>query len=125
MNVWLYEHSCGTAACVCGYQALSSDLSLFERAIEADECDGSYEGMAMDISIDLDASCEELFGNESLAQSIYKANYHNRFNYAAKAQVADREALEKFRHLTSSYPSLEDAITYLEFVIEKCKEKSA
>ena len=93
--------------------------------MEADECDGSYEAIAADISTELDDSCEELFGSIRLARSIYDAGKFTRLFQAKSAKVADRETLKTFNHLTSDDTTLDDAIKYIEFVIEKCKEKAA
>ena len=126
MHTWVDKnHTCGTAVCICGYQALSNDLNLFYRAkdrlYKSEDC--YYKQIAIDISTDLDASCEELFGNESLARSIYMDGI-SRHKYARVADVADEETLKTFNHLTSDDPSLDDAIEYIEFVIQKCKEKA-
>ena len=132
MLTWVINpHSCGTAACVCGYQVLSSDLSLFERAMECDAYSGNddydydYDDISEAIAYDLRISCKELFGDNYLARSIFMASARNRFCSALEAQVAGRETLETFNHLTTRKPTLDDAIEYIEFVIEKCKEQAA
>jgi len=123
MSSWVSSlHSCGTAACVCGYQALTEDLSLFDVAAEYA---GDYESVATNISEDLENSCHQLFGYTYLAASIYAGTDKSRIYFALNAMVADKETLETFKHLTSENPSLDDAITYIEFVIEKCREEAA
>jgi len=127
MNTWVkYNHSCGTAACICGYQALSNNLNLFKKATEwSKDLDTQYFETSSDIAYDLDASCKELFGDEYLACSIFASRAFRRFISARHAEVADEKKLRTFKHLTSENTSLEDAIKYIEFVIEKCKEQSA
>ena len=126
MRTWVDEkHPCGTAACVCGYQALSNDLSLFNEAMKADEYGEDYDEVSRVISDDLKISCYELFGNERLARSIYMASARSRFYKAKYTNVAEQQTLVTFNHLTSREPSLDDAIEYIEFVIQKCKEQAA
>jgi len=118
MYTWVDEHhSCGTAACVCGYQALSNDLSLF---MEATTYSGIHEDIANNITYDLDNSCYDLFGNKHASASIYSAHHCGRLNHAQYAEVADEKTLRTFKHLTRPKPSLDDAIEYINFVIQKC-----
>ena len=126
MSWWIDEHNfCGTAACLCGYQALSNNLNLFARAKGALCESEDHEAIADAIAYDLESSCKALFGNTYLARSIFMASARNRFCSALEAQVAGRETLETFNHLTTRKPTLDDAIEYIEFVIEKCKEQAA
>jgi len=125
MYTWINDvQPCGTAACVCGYQALSNDLRLFKGAMKTVECSGDYYDIATAISDSIDISCEEFFGNDDLAMSIYVQTSHERLLYARRARFVDEETqtLLSFKHLTSDEPTIDAAIEYIEFVIEKCKE---
>jgi hypothetical protein len=125
MYTWAEQHTCGTAACICGYQALSKDLALFRYASKLYCLDTiDYVNVSENISLDLDTACKDLFGNDYLASSIYLSEDKLRRVFALKSKVSDEETLNTFKHLTSEYPTLDDAIEYIKFVIEKCEESN-
>jgi len=99
-------HLCGTAACVCGYEAM-------ERA-------GDSLNAMQNIDIGGAAVAEELLevmGFE-LGASIYDSHHMSRKQGAiCSCRFSDEELLHP--HLTRAKPSMEDAISYLELVRSK------
>jgi hypothetical protein len=115
MGRWVTIHTCGKAACLVGYQALSKRLSLFAHATMTSN--GPRGNDVHEISSELATDVEDCLGYE-LANSIYEAN--DRREFAENSELFSAKELDSFDHLGED-TNLEAAIDYMQAIVVKIK----
>lgn len=118
MDSWILEastvgHFCNTAACICGYQAISGNLSNFKQVSKTGQ--HYLDDTACEISLNITA--EEPV--EYLGASIYDAYSSDRKRYAKTTGLFSESELDVLNHLNTNELKAEDVIEYLELVIDK------
>lgn len=98
-------HTCGTAACICGYMALKDKVL-------------SGNSSVFDIAEEYAAQFDQVLGGY-LGKSIWYESEGDRVYYAEEAELFSPEEL-KHPHLTTK-STLQDALSYLELVRGKVK----
>ena len=107
-----YEHSCGTAACIMGYYAMST----------SDSVDIDYlTELADSQTKDLNDLCMDLLGYVWLAESIWTGKSPWRECAAKSSKMFTEEELRSI-HLNSDETTAKDAREYIELCINKIKE---
>ena len=108
------KHFCGTAACICGYQALTGRVDIF--GLE----DSEYKDcLSSDIADFLRGSCRKVFDRVDLADSIYREDMASRFSSANTSGLFTLDELHNLRHLNTDSPTPQDAYDYLVACIDK------
>ena len=120
MEDWVEVHTCGTAACICGYQAISGNLEEFDKAktrreFFITEDKRHLERIAGIMADDLDNSL-----GSSLSQSVWDDS--ERFDHALCTRLDFGVPLASFTHLWNGSGSFEGAIEYMNAVIIKIKQ---
>jgi hypothetical protein len=118
MTNWYREKSrdvvdCGFAACICGHQAVAEKSEFFD--VDVHNC---FSDAAGEIADSLSDSCNDVFGNDFLASAIYEGEEDNRTDAALFSKLFTRTEL-KHPHLTKEYPTIKQAISFLELCIKK------
>jgi hypothetical protein len=117
ISEWHTEYSrleCGYAACICGHQAVMPESPFFPMIWPTDE----FYLIAKAIARSLDNACEELTGEESLAEAIIGGDWNSRnYNAAESGVFTDIELTHP--HLTKEDPTIEEAIDFIQLVIRK------
>ena len=138
MSQWITELSgskedswCGTVACWLGWQALGN-LENFPRASDwAANWDTIGDaineptpleagGVASRISMDLESTCLEVFGDGTLVKSLYIGLAESRWEHATYSELFSTEELEH-PHLYNEDPTPFEAASYALLCIEKVK----
>ena len=94
------QHPCNTAACVCGFMDLNTDVDKLPRVDQA----LLYFGE---------------FLLTSLGKSIVESGWVYRKGAARESDSFTREELSTIPHLNKDKPSIDDAIEYIKIVLEK------
>ena len=113
MEEWVEVHTCGTAACICGYQALSGNLQEFDGGHFDLECLGS-EIISLSLSSTL---------GEQLAESIWSASPTRRYSSILDLGVFSQEEFLRFGHVRDVTTTFEAAIEYMNAIIIKIKQQ--
>ena len=128
MGTWVRinddSHTCGTAACICGYQALSGELEHFERAYRISETSNwldekrKISDTASEISDDFDDATREVFSKDNLAGSVWSCSNESRYSAADRSGLFSDKEMNSSKHLnTESSP--QEAYEYLLLCIDK------
>jgi hypothetical protein len=108
---------CGTAACICGHQAIEGDLAYFPKAtleyMNPSECSSEIAFRASCLSTDLDDACEAMFSTEHLAQSIWQS--FDRQISAINSKLLTQEQLNHPHLTTDSSPA--DVVDYIDMLL--------
>jgi hypothetical protein len=107
---------CGTAACVCGWQAMKKNTEVFP--IRTDGYDVGF--YADNISDTLDKLCSNVFILSYLSQSIWAPCGEDRTIEASNSNLFTKEELNH-PHLTDN-TTAKDAADYLRLCIKKVEE---
>ena len=117
MEDWVEVHTCGTAACICGYQALSGDLKEFDG--EHFDLEGiGYQRLAEIVSDSLSSTL-----GEQLSESIWSSSPTRRFSSILDLGVFSQEESLRFGHVMDVTTTFEAAIEYMNAVIIKIRQQ--
>jgi len=122
MRAWitkLADQSCGTVACICGWQSLGS-LDNFPIAKYWAEVPHHLGGVAWRVSDDLDNSCFKVFGDSYLVEAIYDADMEGRREHAKASELFSEDDLNR-SHLNKEEPTALEAANFVALCIKKVK----
>lgn len=108
------EFECGYAACVIGDHVIRTCGKPLKKLETDDIIDLSESYVAKLIQ-----SCNCVFGNSLLVQSIYEGEYEDRLEDAERTRLFTNGELKQFNHLQSNSPTPKDVIIYIDACIEK------
>jgi hypothetical protein len=107
-------HFCNTAACVCGYQAISGIYGNFNVP-------NRYEDK-VDIAIIISEEFTAAEPYSNLGQSVYEMSSGERYLSASKTGIFTDKELDSFDYLNYDNITPENVIEYLEAVVKRVQE---
>ena len=114
MSDWVVSHSCGTEACICGYQALSRRFKWFPNAAVSAYSDKTLSSQANEVSTDID----RVLG-KNLGRSIWDTMSTTRGYCAIDSGLFTEDEISNINHLNCNSSTFDAVIEYLKIIKSK------